>query len=363
MRTDWMQGFQDPEAAQAIVKRLHALQPRKVRIMEVCGTHTMAIFRYGIRELLPPCIELVSGPGCPVCVTPAFYMDAAVHLAQQEDVILTTFGDLMRIPSSSSSLLMQKAQGRDIRIVYSPLDSVALAEKNPGKKVVFLSVGFETTTPVAALAVEEARNKKLDNFYLLSANKTMPEVLKLLATDAQVAIDGYLYPGHVSAVTGIGLFEEMAEKYGISGVVAGFEPLDMLYGILTLAEAVQEGRTIFGNQYSRWVKPEGNPAAVRMQNQVFAPADAVWRGIGSIPGSGLELREEYAAWDAWKVFDLGGIHTDEPAGCLCGSVLKGLKTPRDCGLYKKRCTPESPVGACMVSSEGTCAAYFRYDAI
>lgn len=352
--------FRNSEMARQLGETLKNYRGRPVTIMEVCGTHTMAIFRYGIRSLLPENIRLISGPGCPVCVTPAFYLNAALKLTRKKDVILTTFGDMMRVPGSRSSLIQEKAKGADVRMVYSPLDALKIAEENPDKKVVFLSIGFETTTPVCALAVTNAKKRGLKNFSILSANKTMPEALKLLAVDKDIGVNGYLYPGHVSAILGTSLYEELAKDYGVSGVVTGFEPLDMLSAIITLARNIQEGKTVLENQYSRVVSKEGNPLALEKTYEVFEAADAVWRGIGEIPDSGLSVRKEYEDYDAWKVFDIKLDTTEEPKGCLCGEVLKGKKTPKDCKLFNKACTPENPVGSCMVSSEGTCAAYYKY---
>ncbi len=357
---DILEGFRDPAAARNLAGVLKKLDGEPVSIMEVCGTHTMSIFRYGIRSLLPPSIKLVSGPGCPVCVTPVAFIDAALELANREGFILTTFGDLMKVPGSSSTLTGERQHGADIKVVYSPLDALEVAEGNPDKKVVFLSVGFETTTPVCALSVLRAREAGLSNFYLLTANKTMPAALEMIAGDREAGIGGYLYPGNVSAITGTGLFEILAEKYGVPGVVTGFEPLDILHGIITLAGLIREkaGRVV--NEYSRVVQAKGNPIALNKLYEVFEPCDSTWRGLGSIPGSGLSLREKYADFDAWRVFNLSAEGGREPAGCLCPQVLTGKVTPDRCMHFGKKCTPETPVGACMVSSEGTCAAYYRY---
>jgi hydrogenase expression/formation protein HypD len=352
--------FRNSKAAQKLTEKLRAYSGKPVTIMEVCGTHTMAIFRFGIRDILPENIRLVSGPGCPVCVTPSFYIHSAIELARREDVIITTFGDMMRVPGGQTTLLLEKAAGRDIRLVYSPLDSLSIAKENPGKKVVFLSIGFETTTPVSALTVMRARDEGLSNFSILSANKTIPEALKLLASDPEIGVNGYLYPGNVSAIIGTTFYEELAEQQGIPGVVAGFEPLDMLSAIITLVNRVECGKHTVENQYSRIVTREGNEIAREKMFEVFEPCDAVWRGIGNIPGSGLQMTEKFMQYDAWKVFDIRVERTDEPKGCMCGDVLKGKKTPKDCRLFSKTCTPENPVGSCMVSSEGTCAAYYKY---
>jgi hydrogenase expression/formation protein HypD len=355
--------FRNTDIAKRMVEKLKAYNGPKVSLMEVCGTHTMSIFRYGIRDILPENIKLISGPGCPVCVTPAYYVASAVELSQREDVIITTFGDMMRVPGGGSSLLKEKALGRDIRIVYSPLDSIKIAEGNPGKKVVFLSVGFETTTPVAALTVSKAKEAGQENFSLLSANKTIPEALKILSTDKDLGVDGYIYPGHVSSIIGTGFYEEIAEKYGLPGVVTGFEPLDVLHAIITLAANINSSNNIVDNQDKRVVSREGNPVAMQKMYEVFEESDAIWRGIGNIPGSGLKMRDEYSKYDAWKLFDLKLKNIEEPKGCMCGDILKGIKTPKECKLFNTACTPENPVGACMVSSEGTCAAFHKYGAL
>lgn len=352
--------FRDSETARRITEAISSYSGKPLKIMEVCGTHTMSVSRYGIRGILPPQISLVSGPGCPVCVTPSGFLDAAIELSRRQDVIITTFGDLMRIPGSSSSLLKEKASGNDVRIVYSPLDSLKIAADNPGKKVIFLSVGFETTTPAAALAITKAQEQNIGNFYLLSSNKTMPEALKLLALDEDAGIDAYLYPGHVSAIIGMGFYEVLAHEYGIPGVVAGFEPLDVLYAVYVIVKNIMSGKICAENRYTRVVKKEGNPDAMNKIYEVFRPCDAAWRGIGCIPGSGLEMRDKYAMHDAWKAFDIKQLEAKEPAGCLCGQVLKGSKAPHECKLFGLACNPDNPVGACMVSSEGTCSAYYKY---
>lgn len=352
--------YRNSEAALRLGQALSNYKGKPIKIMEVCGTHTMAIFRYGIRELLPDRIKLISGPGCPVCVTPAYFLNAAITLAKMKDVIITTFGDMMRVPGNDSSLLREKALGADVRIVYSPLDSLKVAKDNPDKRVVFLSIGFETTTPIAALTIINAKELGLKNFSVLSANKTIPEALKVLSMDKEIGVNGYLYPGHVSAIIGTSLYDEVAKDYGIPGVVAGFEPLDVMHGIISLAANINEEKPIVENEYSRIVKREGNPLAIEKMNFVFEPEDAAWRGIGIIPGSGMRIRDSFSELDAWKLFELSEDFGSEPKGCLCGEVLKGKKTPKECPLYGKVCTPESPVGACMVSSEGTCAAYYKY---
>ncbi len=366
--------FRNSGTARDLGRLLASYDKSPVTIMEVCGTHTMSVFKYGIRGLLPEKIRLVSGPGCPVCVTPSYYIDAAVELSRRKDVIITTFGDMMRVPGgefppqsggsrgSGNSLLKERARGRDIRILYSPLGSIKIASDNPGKNVVFLSIGFETTTPVIALMVLKAREKGIKNLFLLSANKTMPNALKAL-TQEDAGIDGFIYPGHVSAVTGTAFYEELARTHGMPGIVTGFEPLDILRAVIALSDNISSGKKIVENHYSRVVEKEGNAVALGKMYEVFEPCDAVWRGIGAIAGSGLCVKHKYGGFDAWKVFDIKQGKSFEPAGCLCGEVLKGKKAPCECPLFGGVCTPESPVGACMVSSEGTCAAYYKYNAL
>ena len=358
--TNYIDEFRDKEVIQKIVDSLNTYSGRNIKIMEVCGTHTMAISRYGLRSLLPKNIELLSGPGCPVCVSPTAYIDSATELADNKDIIVTTFGDMMRIPGNDSTLLYKKAKGCNVQMVYSPLNAVDLASENPGKEVVFLSVGFETTTPVIALSVYRAKNEGIKNYSVLTANKTMPEAIKSLACDNELAIDGFLYPGHVAAIIGTEFFSYVANTLGKAGVVAGFEPLDVLYSINTLVKNISKGNNILENMYSRIVTKEGNTKAQQKMYEVFQPIDAVWRGIGMIPNSGLGIRNEYKMFDAAEKFNIKLKESPEPKGCQCGEVLKGKKRPSDCKLFKTKCTPENPVGACMVSSEGTCAAYYKY---
>ncbi|PYG88421.1 hydrogenase expression/formation protein HypD [Ruminiclostridium sufflavum DSM 19573] len=357
---DYIDEFRDKEVIKKIAEGISEYKGPDIKIMEVCGTHTMAISRYGLRTLLPDSIELLSGPGCPVCVTPTSYIDSALELADNKDIIITTFGDMMRIPGNDSTLLYKRAQGCNVQMVYSPLNAVDLARDNPDKEVVFLSVGFETTTPVIALSIYKAEREKIKNFSVLTANKTMPEAVKTLAGDGELAIDGFIYPGHVAAIIGTDFFSQVAYNMKKAGVVAGFEPLDILYSINVLVKNITEGNIILENMYSRIVTKEGNTKAQNKMYEVFEAADAVWRGIGMIQNSGLALRPEYERFDASKRFGIKLKNSPEPKGCLCGEVLRGKKKPPDCKLFKNGCTPENPVGACMVSSEGTCAAYYKY---
>ncbi|RLB66617.1 MAG: hydrogenase formation protein HypD [Deltaproteobacteria bacterium] len=355
--------YRDPELARL---QLQAIQQtvadfdQTMTLMEVCGTHTMAIYQQGIRALLPDNIRLISGPGCPVCVTPVSYVDHAVALARRPETIIATFGDMVRVPGSSSNLLHEQATGAIIRIVYSPLDAVTLAEKNPGTDVVFLGVGFETTTPTVAGAILTAARKNLENFYVLCSHKTMPGPMAALASDPDLQVDGYLCPAHVSAIIGANAYQPLVDSYQVPCVVTGFEPLDVLQGVLMLARQVVAGDARVENQYNRVVKADGNRKAQEILKQVFEPCDASWRGIGDIPGSGLRLRPNYTRFDAAHQLPIEVEPAVEHQGCLCGEILKGKVRPHDCPLFRTICTPEDPVGACMVSSEGTCAAEYKY---
>lgn len=332
-----------------------------LRFMEVCGTHTMSIFRSGIRSVLPPEISLLSGPGCPVCVTDQGEIDAFIRLARQPGVIVATFGDLVRVPGGDSSLERERSEGRDVRMVYSTQDALELARKHPDRRVVFLGVGFETTAPTVAAAVLMARDQGLSNFLVFSAHKRVMPALDALAADPELAIDGFLLPGHVSVIIGVSAYRSFFERTRIPCVVAGFEPNDILRAVNSLIEAVEKDAPALVNAYPRAVTDEGNPKALSLLDRVFAPVDAPWRGMGVIPESGMALREEFAAFDARRVLGVEVVPSPEPAGCACGRVITGRVTPPHCPLYRRKCTPATPVGPCMVSSEGTCAAYFRYD--
>ena len=329
---------------------------RPLRIMEVCGTHTHEIFRCGIRKILPPQIELISGPGCPVCVTPPGYIDSAVELALKHNVLITTFGDLIRVPGSEMSLAGARSQGAQIKPVYTPLDAVELARSNPEQEVVFLAVGFETTAPSACLAVKHAKREGIKNFTLLSSNKTMPEAYRALGSCA----DAFLFPGHVHTIIGSGICREL-QKNGVSGVIAGFQPEELLTALAVIAVKADSGEgAFFENCYRRVAGDEGNPAAVRIIEETMDACDAEWRGLGIIPGSGLKLNAEYAEFDARIKFNVPECSGKPHAGCRCGEILKGVLKPEDCPLFGKVCTPVNPVGACMVSHEGSCSAYYQY---
>ena len=346
-----------PEQLGRLAAELRSEARPGLTFMEVCGTHTMAIARYGLRQLLPGGVRLVSGPGCPVCVTAMADLDRVLAVARLPEVTLVTFGDLVRVPASRGSLAAARAAGADVRVVYSPADAVRIAAQEPARQVVFAGIGFETTAPTTAAALLEARAAALTNFSLMSLHKTMPLPLRALLDLGETDIGGFLLPGHVSVITGTGCYAFLAAEYGIGGVVAGFEAADVLEALLMLA---RQERPAIEIQYTRAVRPEGNEVAQRLLAQVFEPCDADWRGLGVIPGSGLALREEFAGADAARRFPVDPGPSLEPAGCRCGEVLRGVTDPADCALFGARCTPEDPVGACMVSSEGACAARYRY---
>jgi hydrogenase expression/formation protein HypD len=328
----------------------------EVRIMEVCGTHTHEIFRQGIRKFLSPKINLISGPGCPVCVTSASYIDEAVYLALEKGCTITTFGDLVRVPGNVKSLQQARAEGGRIKVVYSPLDGEKYAKEHPDEQVVFLSVGFETTTPSDVIAVKNAIKDGIDNFSILTANKTMPGAYEAMASST----DAYLYPGHVHAIIGTKLCREMAER-GVSGTIAGFTGDELLTSLALTVMKLSEGKPFFVNAYPRVVTDEGSPAAIALVNKYMQACDAEWRGIGMIPSSGVELRDEYAAYDARKKHSIPKMNDSErKTGCKCGLVLQGKIKPNECPLFGKVCNPDHPVGACMVSDEGACSAFYMY---
>ena len=358
----YMSAFRDSQAAAAISLQIRKLSPdHSIRIMEVCGGHTMTIYKYGIKDLLPESLHLVSGPGCPVCVTSNGFIDHAVALARKPGVIVASFGDLIRVPGTSSSLLTERSCGRDVRICYSPMDAVDIAVREPDKEVVFLGIGFETTAPTVAAAVKHAKTTNIKNFKILSAHKTMPPALKALVENRKVNIDALICPGHVSAIAGTRIYDFLADEYHIPCVVCGFEPLDMLQSIFMIVKQLHEGRSEVENQYSRVVTRSGNPVAQQLLKDVFMPCDMEWRGLGLIPQSGLIPNEAHQAYDAYKTIP---VQMDAPSrenpACLCGDIMLGLNTPPDCPLFGKACTPEAPKGACMVSSEGNCAIYFKF---
>ncbi len=355
--------FRNREIVRGLAERIAALTSglsRPLTFMEVCGTHTMSIYQYGLHSLLPPQVRLISGPGCPVCVTPVGYVDQAVAYARRPNTIVATFGDMLRVPGSSSSLMQERARGADVRIVYSSVDAVALAAGHPDQQVVFLGVGFETTAPTIAASIQMAARQGLQNYFALVAHKTIPVPMQVLSSDPDLGIDGYLCPAHVSTVIGGDAYRFLAEQHGVPCVVTGFEPADIMQGVAMLVSQRVENRAAVEIQYRRFVTWEGNRQAQALLTEVFTPVDTPWRGIGVIPQSGLAIAEKYAAFDAAKALPVAVEAPREAAGCLCGEVLKGKVAPCDCPLFGKACTPEDPVGACMVSSEGSCAAAYKY---
>ena len=356
-----MEEYRDPEISRKIVDSIKKLSQKEIRLMEVCGTHTMSIFRSGIKTLLPDTISLLSGPGCPVCVTAQHEIDAFIELSKAEDVISVSFGDLMRVPGTGSSLQKERAKGKDIRIVYTAFDALEIARKNPDKKVVFLGIGFETTAPTIAASILSAKKMGLDNYSVFSAHKIVPPALAALMETRDVKIDGFILPGHVSVIIGTKAYLPFFEQYQVPCVIAGFEPADILQAIFILAKQIEAGTPGLKNGYQRAVVFDGNEKAQKIMHDVFETVDAAWRGIGTIPKSGLKIRKEFESFDTQKIFEVTVSDSKEPKGCACGEILTGLKTPPECPLYKKACTPMDPVGPCMVSTEGTCAAYYRYD--
>lgn len=345
------------------VRRLAEGIGRPVRLMEVCDTHTVAAFRSGLRALLPEAVSLIAGPGCPVCVTPNGYLDRAIAIAREPDTMVATFGDMLRVPGTQSSLEREKASGANIRIVYSPMDALAAAKANPGSRVVFLGVGFETTTPAVAWTLRKAREENVANYSVLCAHKTIPEAMAALLAGGETRIDGFMCPGHVSVVIGSGAYCTLCERFGIPCVVAGFEAYDMASAIRMLVCQVRDSRADVEVQYSRSVSEHGNASAQAACAEVFEKCATEWRGVGVIPESGLRIRREFGDHDAAQVF--AHVRVPEAAdspGCICGEVLRGVKTPPDCPLFDTACTPADPVGACMVSTEGSCAAYYRFAA-
>jgi len=326
-----------------------------MNLMEVCGTHTMVIAKSGIRSMLPETIVLLSGPGCPVCVTPQETIDYAIALSREKNVLITTFGDMVRVPGTDNNL-----ESSSPVVVYSPLDALRVAQDNSAKDVVFIGVGFETTSPTIAATVLAAREQKVKNFYVLPAFKVIPPALEFIAGSSKINVQGFLLPGHVSTIIGSKPYEFLSKKYKLPGCITGFEPIDILQGILMLAKQVKEGKPAITIEYDRVVKPEGNEKALEILNTVFKVCDSRWRGIGEIPASGLEFSDEFKDYDVRRKYDIKTPGSVEPKGCICGRVLLGLSMPHDCALFGKKCTPLNPVGPCMVSSEGSCAAYYRY---
>lgn len=355
--------YRDQDTAKVLSTKIHEIITRPWTIMEICGGQTHTIMKYGIEELLPENLSIVHGPGCPVCVTPLETIDKAVEIASRENVIFTSFGDMLRVPGSKYDLLSVKANGGDVRMVYSPLDAVKIAENNPDKKVVFFAVGFETTAPANAMSVKEAHRKGLNNFSVLTSLVLVPPAMEAILASQDSRIQGFLAAGHVCSVMGFHEYIPIAEKYKIPIIVTGFEPIDILQGIYMTIKQLEENRSEVENQYSRAVVKQGNVPAQNLLNEMFKVIDKKWRGIGTIPQSGYQLKDEFAKYDAENTFDVSNITTEESHLCIAGEVLQGLKKPIHCSAFGKECTPEHPVGAPMVSSEGACAAYFHYGKI
>jgi hydrogenase expression/formation protein HypD len=386
----YLDEFRSPEAAQRLLARIAYHSRRPVRLMEFCGGHTHAILKTGLRQLLPPTVRLLSGPGCPVCVTSSSDVDRAIAMALLPGVILTTFGDMVRVPGSprtsppttpannagrSSALLMTeqtssgegstslqeaKAQGADVRMVYSTLDALAIARAHPERPVIFLAVGFETTAPTVAAAVLQAQAEGLRNFYVMSLHKLTPPATRAILDAGEVQLSGIIGPGHVTTIIGADAWRFLPCDYGIPCAIAGFEPLDVLQAVSSLVDMIEQGKPGVSNDYARSVRPEGNRVAQRIMYSVFKVGAAQWRGLGTIPDSGLLLRDEYAAWDAARQFPVQVQPDHEPPGCRCGEVLRGVMEPSACALFARACRPEHPIGPCMVSGEGACAAYMQY---
>jgi len=354
--------FRRSELAQGLIRSIQQHSTKRARLMEFCGGHTVAIMKHGIRQLLPATIEMLSGPGCPVCVTDNADIDKAIALARIPGVILPTFGDMIRVPGSRSSLQEVKADGTDVRIVYSTLDALQIARENPSKSVIFLGIGFETTAPTVAASVLQAEQEGMRNYYVISLHKLCPPVIKALLDSGEVKVSGLICPGHVSAIVGSKSWEFIARDYGIPCVVSGFEPLDILQCVYMLVLQIEQAESKVEIAYRRGVGPEGNQRALELMYRVFEPCSARWRGMGLVPDSGLRLSKAYQCFDAELAFEFDPGPAFEPKGCICGEVLRAVKTPRDCKLFGTVCTPASPVGPCMVSSEGSCAAYYIYGA-
>jgi len=352
--------FRDRTIAQKIIKKIEEFNFLKVNLMEVCGTHTMVIFKQGLKGMLPKNINLLSGPGCPVCVTSQGDMDKAIDLAKNRDVIITTFGDMLRVPGTNSSLEEEKGNDADIRIIYSPHEALRIARENPAKKVVFLAIGFETTSPLIAASLLDARKEKIENFFIFSTHKLIPPAMEVLLKSKEVRIDGFICPGHVSVTIGSNAYRFIAQEYNVPCVITGFEPVDVLQSIFMLLKQIREKKAEVEIEYFRAVRPEGNRIAQELVFEVFEVSDVTWRGLGTIPKSGLRLRREFSDFDAEKEFRPKTKKSKENPDCACGEVLRGVRRPTECKLYRRICNPEHPYGPCMVSSEGTCAAFYKY---
>jgi hydrogenase expression/formation protein HypD len=354
--------FRNKEYADILLQNIRKKSLKPIRIMEVCGSHTVAIRKYGIHNLLPKNIELLSGPGCPVCVTDQKYIDTLIAFSRRHDIIILTYGDLIRVPGTFVTLEGEKATGADIRIINSTIQALEIARANPQKKIVFAAIGFETTAPATAIALIQAKKEMLHNFFILSAHKLMPPAMHFLMKEG-IEIDGYIGPGHVCTITGSRIFNPLSDRYLVPVVISGFEPVDILQSILILTDMINEKRPKVEIQYKRLVTEMGNVKAQKIVEEVFEPVSENWRGLGQIAASGLGLRKNYRGFDALAAFPVYVKSGPEPKGCLCGMILKGMKKPMDCPLFAIDCKPSNPVGACMVSSEGTCNTWFNYRSI
>jgi len=356
----YLDEFRNPEIVKKILDELESVVTREWVIMEICGGQTHSIMKNGLHQLIPDKIELVHGPGCPVCVTPLELIDQALAIARQPDVLFTSFGDMLRVPGTDSDLFQVRSEGHDVRMVYSPMEALKLAREHPDKEVVFFAVGFETTAPGNAMAVYQAAKEGLTNFSELVSHVLVPPAMETLLSSPHNRVQGYLAAGHVCAVMGLKEYEPIAQKYHVPIIATGFEPTDILQGILATVKQLESNQTKVENQYGRVVTWQGNLPAQKMLRQVYEICDRKWRGIGAIPASGMRLKEEYAAFDASKKFAVSDIHTEEPPQCISGLILQGLKKPNKCPAFGRECTPQHPLGATMVSSEGACAAYYKY---
>jgi len=353
--------YRQSDIAATLAQKIAALTDRPLKLMEVCGGHTHTIFKYGIEDLLPENIEMIHGPGCPVCVIPLGRVDDAISIAQQPNVVFTTFGDAMRVPGSRTSLLDAKATGADVRMVYSPLDALKIAKKNPTKHVVFFGLGFETTAPSSAMTVLQAAKDGVENFSVFCNHIMIIPALKAMLDSPDLQLDGFVGPGHVSTVIGTRCYEFVPREYGKPLVVTGFEPLDVLQSVYMIVKQIKEGRAEVENQYARVVYRDGNRRALEALSEVFAPREFFeWRGLGSIAHSGMKLQDKYSRFDAEVRFSVPGLRVADPKACQCGEILKGVKKPWECKVFGTACTPETPIGSCMVSSEGACAAYYNF---
>jgi hydrogenase expression/formation protein HypD len=359
----FMSEYREPEMVEKYLSELHKTITRTWTIMEVCGGQTHSLVKNGLLNLMPKQVNMVHGPGCPVCVTPLNLIDKAVYLAMEHGVIMCSYGDMLRVPGSKHSLLEAKAAGADVRILYSPLEAVKIAQDNPNREIVFFAVGFETTAPANALSVVHAQRLGVKNYSILASHVLVPPAMEAVMDEEDAVIQGFLAAGHVCTIMGISEYYPLVEKYKVPIVVTGFEPVDMLQGILMVVKQLENGEYKLENQYSRVVSPEGNPEARKVINQVFEIEDREWRGIGSIPMSGYEVREELAQYDANKKFNIHIEKAPESPDCIAGLVLKGLKKPHECPQFGKKCTPQMPLGAPMVSSEGACAAYYHFSRV